>query len=59
MYEELESIIKLTGISTGEVLAIAREIAEDERLRTTDLLTKAERARLVAEIEKLYCVSAQ
>ena len=59
MYEELERVIKATGISTGEVLAIAREIAEDERLRTTDLLTKAERARLVAEIEKLYCVSAQ
>ena len=59
MYEELERIIAATGISIGEVLAIAREIAEDERLRTTDLLTKAERARLVAEIEKLYCVSAQ
>ena len=59
MYEELERVIAATGISIGEVLAIAREIAEDERLRTTDLLTKAERALLVAEIEKLYCVSAQ
>ena len=59
MYEELERIIASTGISIGEVLAIAREIAGDGRLRTTDLLTKAERARLVAEIEKLYCVSAQ
>ncbi len=57
MYEELERVIKASGIGIGEVLAIAREIAEDDRLRTTDLLTKAERARLVAEIEKLYCVA--
>ena len=56
MYEELERVIKATGISIGEVLAIAREIAEDDRLRSTDLLTKAERVRLVAAIESAYAV---
>lgn len=56
MYEELEIIIDKTGISIGEVLQLARELTGDGRLRTTDLLTKAERAELVAEIERLYCV---
>ncbi len=57
MYPELETIIQETGISTGEVLQLAREITRNGRLKSTDLLTKAERAELVATIEKPYCVA--
>ncbi len=57
MYPELKTIIQETGISVGEVLSIARQITEDDTLRSIDLLTKVERAELVAVIEKLYCVA--
>ncbi len=57
MYQELETIIQETGISVGEVLSIARQITEDDTLRSIDRLTSAERAELVSTIEKLYCVA--
>jgi len=57
MFEELERIIKDTGIGPGEVLSLAREVAGDGRLKSIDRLTHAERAELVAMIELLYIVA--
>lgn len=52
MFKELEDLAVLLGLSQGQILAIAREIAGTE-LRTTDLLSREERAVLIAELESM------
>lgn len=52
----LQRIIELADqlhLSQGQLLAIAREIADGDSLRTIDRLTQDERRALISELERL------
>lgn len=52
MWKRLRELADELELSTGQVLAIARELTGTD-MRTIDLLTWQERCALVAELERL------
>jgi hypothetical protein len=56
--DELWRLAEANGMSTGQVLAMAREIAADDNLRSTDRLEGWQRELLLAQLRDLACVGA-
>lgn len=55
--DDLDRLVSEIGISQGELLALARVIAQDDTLRTTNRLTAAERRELLLVIEHQYATA--
>lgn len=49
--DELDSLVADLGLSQGELLQMAREIAHDDNVRTIDRLTRSERNELILALE--------
>lgn len=57
---ELDRLVDELGLSQGELLALAREVAGRATLRTVDRLTGGERRELLLRLQELrlrYCVA--
>lgn len=56
MFPELQRLKDDLGLSDGQILDVARQIAGSDTLCTIDRLTASERQRLLAELRARECV---
>lgn len=46
-YDDVANLVAILRLSTGDVLCIAREVAENAALRSVDDLTRAQREQMI------------